>query len=538
LERLSARGWLPSFRPKKRTATAEYFRTLIENATDHIVVVDVAGTVLYQSPSVLRANGMTLEEAVGRTAAEELHKDDAQAMLQTLAEVSRKPGGSQSITFRSRRKDGSWFPVEGICTNLLHDPVVNGIVINARDMTERHRMEQELRQAREEALEASRLKSEFLASMGHEIRTPSAGVLGMARLLPDSGLTRQQREYDDSVRSSAESLLSLLNDVLDFSRIEAGKCSVQAEPFDLRAAVQDVADLLSAKAAEKQLELVVRIAPGAACHLVGDVGRIRQVLNNLVGNAIKFTHQGQVVIQVTSEEAGGGEADVALIVEDTGIGIPANRLDKIFESFVQGDGSDTRHYGGTGLGLAISRRLAMLMGGSLTATSRPGQGSAFRFHLRLPLAQPPRPASGAATDLTALDSAVSAKPARRRVLVVEDNHINQRVARHMLQRLGCYVDVAANGREGVQMLKMFPYDLVFMDCQMPELNGYEAAAEIRRMEGTSRHTPIVAMTAHAMQGDRERCLAAGMDDYISKPVRQENYVAALERWARAQAGPV
>ncbi len=383
------------------------------------------------------------------------------------------------------------------------------------------RSQQKLLAMLEEAQQASRAKSEFLANMSHELRTPMNAILGMTELTLETPLTAEQRDSLSTVHAAAQSLLSIVNDILDFSKIEAGKLELEAVAFDLEREMGLTLKSFAALAAEKGLRLDWRLAPGTPTALVGDPVRLRQILTNLIGNAIKFTPQGAVWVEVQPRSLAEHDALLAFSVCDTGIGIAEDQQQRIFEAFTQADSSSTRRYGGTGLGLAISARLASLMGGGITVESRPGQGS--RFTLVVPfaraLSQPEAPAQPAAVE----------GPVRPlSVLLAEDNEVNQRLVARALERRGHQVTVARNGLEALAALERNAFDLVLMDVQMPEMDGLEATRILRR-RGVG--IPVLALTAHALQSDHERCLQAGMDGYLSKPVAIATLVRTVEQTA-------
>jgi signal transduction histidine kinase len=387
----------------------------------------------------------------------------------------------------------------------------------------------------EAALVASKAKGEFLANMSHEIRTPMNGVIGMVNFLLETTLSVEQREYATTVKVSADALLFIINDILDFSKIEAGKMILEKRPFDLRETIKNASELLSFQARSKGLALNYP-TEGFPIHLVGDSNRLRQVLINLMGNAIKFTSEGQVTLEVVPLLETDDETQLRFAVSDTGIGICEETQKKLFQSFSQADASTTRKYGGTGLGLVISRNLVELMGGTLELTSNVGEGSTFSFMLtfqKTERTEKEAPLPVEVMDFSSVESSAALPeiPSGTRVLLAEDVKINQLIAVRLLQRLGCIVDLAKNGKEAVEAWRNQSYSAILMDFQMPEMDGSQATQLIRALELSENrpYTPIIALTANSMEGDRELCMASGMSDFVSKPINQQALGIALKK---------
>jgi PAS domain S-box-containing protein len=507
------------------------FERAIEGTQDGLWEVDVTRGKMWLSPRLHELLGYRVGELHDRhdVMRELVHPDD---LVTSDAEVAQQAAHRRSVEFdvRMRCKSGEyrWFRLRGSPSADGEGPFTR-VSGSMQDVTEARRAQDALVRASDEAKSASLAKSAFLANMSHEIRTPMNGILGMTTLLLDTSLGVDQREFAETIHSSSQSLLTVINDILDFSKIEAGKLDIESIETDVRGVVDDVISTLAYQAQVKGLKLAVDVQADVPRVSMGDPQRIRQCLLNLMGNAIKFTPVGQVDVSVTTTGARDDRTLLRFEVRDTGIGIEPESVKSLFQPFVQADSSTTRHFGGTGLGLSIVRGLVEMMGGQVGAHSQPGKGSTFWFVLPMMDVS----AATARVDKPGIAAHWAAKRFRGKVLLVEDNAVNQKVAQRFLERLGCEVELAENGEQCLRAWERGRFDVVFMDIQMPVMDGYTATRLIRERECVERRTPIVALTANAMTGQLERCLSAGMDGLLTKPIAIERLREVLERYALA-----
>ncbi|HEY3916292.1 MAG TPA: response regulator [Stellaceae bacterium] len=520
-----------AFAEKVARESEQRYRLLADNSSDMIVLAR-GGKRLYVSPASRSLYGYEPEEMVGSVVGSLIHPDDQPVLDATYERLRTEE--EALVTYRAITKAGETVSVEASWKRIASDgPDAPDLVVVARDVTQRVKNEEALRAAKERADAAkehadaaNRAKSSFLAHMSHEIRTPMNGILGMNYLLLGTTLEPPQREYAETIRDSASSLLRIIDDILDESKLEAGKVEIECTDFDLGKTLDDVVSILRPRAAQKDLELGLAVSPAACGMFRGDAVRLRQVLLNIAGNAVKFTDRGRVDLDVAVACEIGDSAVLRFEVADTGVGIEAQAQAFLFEKFTQADVSVSRRYGGTGLGLSIARQLVELMGGTIGFTSAVGTGSVFSFEIALQRGDSLAPAATAAPEAP-LESPQCALD----VLIAEDNKVNRYLAQLVLEHAGHRVDLAENGRQAVEAARAKDYDAILMDIQMPELDGIAATQQIRAFEGRARHVPIVALTSHAMAGTREEVIAAGMDDYVSKPFDAEVLLAKLQHLA-------
>ena len=553
-----------------------FYEHISETLGEGLYVQDMNGRCTYMNSEAERLLGWTRAELINKPAHHILYKpsasDNALSGQDWLAILEMNNIiGSRCDDQYFVRKDGTVFPVEFSSQAVLRDGLIDSVVVAFQDITERKKGEEILRQAKDVAEQANKIKGEFLANMSHEIRTPMNGIIGMTELALETELSHEQREYLSLVKYSADGLMHIINDILDFSKIESGKMNIEIVEFSLEKLLHDTMTLFSVSAREKKLTLLLNVASDVPHQVFGDPGRLRQVIVNLVSNAIKFTESGEIEVTVRRmANAREKHANLFFKVRDTGIGISRDKFTTIFKSFSQADTSTTRKYGGTGLGLTISAQLIELMGGRIGLESELGKGSSFHFTLDMPAiagnAQAQnihaeklrelditgylkRPVSESnlleaittalfepAQQMESLFMHHSPRDKRRKLnlLLAEDNVVNQKLAIHLLEKLGHTVTVANNGIEAVQHYQAGQFDAILMDVDMPEMNGYEATQRIREKEQTSgTHIPIVAITAHAMQNVREECRRRGMDGYLSKPIDTEALCRELDGVAQS-----
>lgn len=502
---------------------------ILNSISEALIVIDERGRFTRYNTAAQRIIGSQLKSISSEEDAREFGFFDIETLqalgLQEMPFTRALRGEAvddlEMLVHNETHPEGIYISVSSRYLNDI-DGSIRGALVVFRDISKRKATELEWQRARESALETARKKSDFLAAMSHEIRTPMNGVIGMTTLLAETPLSAEQRDYVGTIQRSAEALLRLINDILDHSKIEAGKVQIHPRPFDLKFLFEDVVELFNPTVREKNLALDLSWSGRGVWFFMGDPERLRQILVNLLGNAVKFTEKGRVQVKVESEGApgDGGLIPLKVSVCDTGAGLSEEECQLLFQKYVQTKSG--MKYGGTGLGLSICRQLVELMGGAIGVESKPGLGSTFWFTLKLPVSQP--------EDIAAKKEPSFAALFTGRVLLAEDQPVNQRVAVAYLEKLGLSVEVAANGQNAVEKALKNPYDLILMDCQMPVMTGYEATQRIRQGQSGAARTPVVALTAEGTSGERATCFSVGMDDFLTKPLELEHLVAVLRRW--------
>ncbi|WP_162937933.1 ATP-binding protein [Kiloniella sp. EL199] len=516
---------------KEREVSENKMKAIVDTAMDCIISIDAQGYVLDFNPASEKTFGFSANEAVGQKLSELIIPEELREMhevgMKKYFETGEGPVLGKRIEVEALHKEGHVFPVE-LAIEDTAGPDGTIFVAYLRDITTRRAAEKELLNEKEKAEIASQTKSDFLAMMSHEIRTPLNGVVGILGLLDETKLNQDQKHYVNTGRNSAETLLTVINDILDFSKMEAGKLELENFSYDLHGLIDSVGEVSKPQADKSNLIFETVVSRQVPQWVESDPGRVRQVLLNLVSNALKFTKEGRVTVLVTADEQGAEDKGktIRFEVQDTGLGIPENLHDDLFSEFTTVDASYARKFGGTGLGLSICKRLVEMMDGAIGFDSREGEGSHFWFEIPMKLGTAPIE-ENVGSQTAGQRMRVIAKN-HKRLLLAEDNPTNVMVIKAILKNLGYKVDAVGNGKEAVDAVQNFPYDLVFMDVSMPEMDGLEATQKIRSLGGQASEVPIVAMTAHAMQGFREKVLEAGMDEYIRKPIRKERVIEVLD----------
>ncbi len=525
---------LPHIRLTALSKELQKLKNAIEQSGEMVVVTDKKGIIEYVNPAFERITGYKRDEVMGKTprilksgAHDDAFYDD---MWSTI-----KSGKQWHGELINKKKSGDTYYEEMTISPVFdNEKVVTNFVAIKRDITERKQAEDEIEQARYHAEKANKAKSEFLANMSHEIRTPMNAIIGMADLLFETELTKEQEKYITTYRNAGENLLSIINDILDVSKIEAGHLELESTGFGIHKVMEHTREIMAFRAKDKNLEILLDIAQDVPQRIIGDPLRLQQVIINLVGNAIKFTEKGEIVVSVKSHKLEGKNAELMFSVKDSGIGIPKERQDAIFENFSQADSSTTRKFGGTGLGLTISKRLVELMGGSIYVDSEAGKGSTFYFTAKFEADTGHKEETDHLSKDSKVHAGVSVSERPLNILLVEDNDDNRNLVIAYLKKSPHHIETAENGEVAVHKFTSGQYDIVLMDVEMPVMDGYTATRNIREWEkkNDAKSTPIVALTAHALKEHKEKSLAAGCDGHLTKPIKKTKLLEAIEKYTR------